>query len=357
MKSLEKVTIKQIAEKAGTSIGTVDRALSNRPGINPKTKERVLQVARELGYTPNLMASALSRKKQFRIGVVYAEKPAGFYSYIHQGVRQAAAEWQDYGIVVESLRTAALAPQEQKELLEKLDTAGYDALLINSAGEPTTQLINNIMACGVPVATFNSDAPESNRLFFVGCDSRQSGRLGGELMGKMLGGTGKVAIIGNFLNTSTFVERFGGFCEVIQREYPGVAIYPCAECYSDPERAYDITAGLLQENVGITGFFPTGYSATVGAVRALQEAGRRDVTVIGYDLSDSIMEALRSGWCTAVLYQDPFQQSYQAVRLMARYLIEGWKPCSKRLFVETKAVFRYNMENYTEAHLEESPFR
>ncbi|MDL2324891.1 substrate-binding domain-containing protein [Ruminococcaceae bacterium OttesenSCG-928-A16] len=357
MKPFERVTIKQIAKEAGTSIGTVDRALSNRPGINPATKARVLQVAQELGYTPNRMASALSRKKVLRIGVVSAKNPADFYSYIDQGITQAETELRDYGVVIERLYSPLLAPDEQRELLENLDYTKYDGLVINAGGEPSVPYINKFVAEGVPVATFNSDSPGSDRLFFVGSNSRQSGRLGGEMMGKLLGGKGKVAIIGNYLNTTTFVDRFGGFCEVIQREYPEISIYPCAECYSNPARAYSIMAGLLKEDLHINGFFSTGYSATVGAVEAIKEAGRRNVTVIGYDLSESIMQALKDGWCTSALYQDPFQQSYQALRLMVRHLIEGWVPPSKTLFVEAQVVFRYNMDSYTKEHLQENPFR
>lgn len=357
MKLDGKVTIKEIAEKSGTSIGTVDRALSNRPGINPKTKEKVLRVAEELGYTPNRMASALSRKKKIRIGVVSAVRPCGFYSYIDQGLEQAAREMQDYGVEIERLQTDVLGPDEQDELLKNLDYTRFDALAINSGGEPTRQHINRFMAAGIPVITFNSDSPDSDRLFFVGNDSRQSGRLGGEIMGKLLHGKGRVAIIGNYLNTTTFVERFGGFCEVIQKEYPGISIYPCAECYSDPERARDIMTNLLKEDLDITGIFSVGYSSTVGVTQAMQDAGRKDVTLVGYDLSDSIMEAMKNGWCTATLYQDPVQQSYQAVRLLTRYLTEGWRPHEKRLLVETRAVFRYNMENYSNTYLQHNPFR
>ncbi len=347
MKALGKVTIKDIAEKTGVSIGTVDRALSNREGISPKTKERVLQVAKELGYTPNRIASALSRRKSIRIGVVYAVNPSDFYDYINDGVLKAAAELADFGIEVERLRSDVLSPQEQLQLLRGIDLRSYDGFVINSGGEPTTSIINRIIKLGIPAITFNSDAPDSDRLFFVGSNSRQSGRLGGELMGKMLGGSGEVAVFGNFINTSTFVDRFGGFCEVLQKEYPGISIFPCAECYSQPDKAYELALGLLKMKESITGIFTTGYSATAGAARAVQEMQRSDIRLIGYDLTANTVEALQQGWCSAILFQDPFEQANQAVHLLAKHILDGWIPKKSHLFVETKAIFKYNLDNHS----------
>ncbi|GAE25309.1 transcriptional regulator [Halalkalibacter wakoensis JCM 9140] len=64
------VSIKEIARICGVSIGTVDRALNNRPGINPKTKEKILQVAKEKNYRPDYRAQSLVKGKTKTIGVV-----------------------------------------------------------------------------------------------------------------------------------------------------------------------------------------------------------------------------------------------------------------------------------------------
>ena len=65
------VTIRQIAEAAGVSRGTVDRALNNRGRINPQVKERIEQIARDMGYRPNQLGRALSMSRNNRIiGVI-----------------------------------------------------------------------------------------------------------------------------------------------------------------------------------------------------------------------------------------------------------------------------------------------
>jgi LacI family transcriptional regulator len=61
MAGTKRVTLKLIAQRAGTSIGTVDRALKDREGVRRSTKERVLTAARDLGYIPNPFSNALRR--------------------------------------------------------------------------------------------------------------------------------------------------------------------------------------------------------------------------------------------------------------------------------------------------------
>ncbi|MEM1484339.1 LacI family DNA-binding transcriptional regulator [Oscillospiraceae bacterium PP1C4] len=351
-----KITMNIIAEKCSTSIGTVDRALNNRPGINQKTRDQILRAAKELGYKPNRIAGALSRKKVIRLGVVYSFEPVDFYSHIEAGVERAKKELADYSVQVESIRSPVLSPIQQKELLNSIDLSKYDGFAINSGGTSIAEIINRFIAQGIPVITFNTDAPESNRLFYVGNNSRQSGRVGGELMGKMLSGTGKVTILGNFLGTTTFIERFGGFCEVIQEQYPHISLCTCAECYSDPLKAFQVVTEMLQQAPDINGIFSTGYAGTIGAAEAVKQLNRPDVKVIGYDLGKQTIESLNDGWCTAVLYQDPFQQGYQAVHLLARHLLDNWLPSQKQLHIETKIVMKYNMENSSNNELLEGRF-
>src|SRR5438034_778740 len=79
----ERRGIHLIAELANVSIGTVDRALHGRPGINEETSQRILQVARQVGYTPNLAARALSvAKNNLKVGVCVPREIHFFYDQL-----------------------------------------------------------------------------------------------------------------------------------------------------------------------------------------------------------------------------------------------------------------------------------
>src|SRR5690349_11190455 len=83
--------LRDIAAAAGVSIGTVDRALHGKPGISDRTRTRVLDAARKLGYRPNLAARSLSSRKRTRIAVVLPARISLFYDDVRAGIRDAAS--------------------------------------------------------------------------------------------------------------------------------------------------------------------------------------------------------------------------------------------------------------------------
>src|SRR6185436_5288850 len=81
--------IRDIADAVGVSIGTVDRALHDRAGINTRTRARILETARKVGYRPNLAARFLSSRKELRIAVCLPREIASFWDLVRDGIRQA----------------------------------------------------------------------------------------------------------------------------------------------------------------------------------------------------------------------------------------------------------------------------
>src|SRR5579864_5634835 len=83
-------TLRDIAKALGTSIGSVHRALHDNPGVSPMTKARVQQMARTLGYRPNLAARYLSSKKTLRISVNTLKGTTSFWDEVRAGIREEA---------------------------------------------------------------------------------------------------------------------------------------------------------------------------------------------------------------------------------------------------------------------------
>ena len=346
MPDTTRVTLKLIAQRAGTSIGTVDRALKGREGVREETRQRVLAVARELGYIPNPFANALRRLASIRLAMVYPEQPEPFYAPMTAGIMDAVADLSDFGVEVELIRYPLQKQDMEEALLSKLSSADYQGVAINSAGPRIAQQINRLIDDGLPVITFNTDSLSSRRHFFVGNDSVQSGRIGAALLGRFLGGKGTVTVLGNFVQATPFSERFGGFCETIHEEFPEMLIYPCAECFAEQRIASQSLIALLQNVPTVSGVFCTGYTSTVGAISALKQAGRKDIVLIGYDTSEELLSALREGWCDALLFQDPYRQGYAAVQTLAQYVLDGKTPDPRKVNTQTNIVIRQNAESY-----------
>ncbi len=346
MPDIKRITLKLIAQRAGTSIGTVDRALKDREGVRGSTKERVLAAARELGYTPNPFSNALRRMGSIRLAMVYPLQPGPFYAPITAGIDDAVRDLSDFGVEAEHIRFPMQKQDLEEEALEKLNLERYQGVAINSAGPRIARQIGRIADAGLPVITFNTDAVNSARRFFVGNDSLQSGRMGAALLGRFLGGEGAATVLGNFVQATPFSERFGGFCETIHEEFPSITLYPCAECCADRQLASQSLITLLTNVPQVRGVFCTGYTSTVGAVSALRQLGRRDVVLIGYDTSEELLSALADGWCDALLYQDPYRQGYSAVQALAQYVLDGKMPDTRKINVLTSIVIRQNADSY-----------
>jgi LacI family transcriptional regulator len=87
-----KVTMQQVADLCGVSIGTAARALNDRPGINKRTKEKILRVSRELGYRPHLLARSLRIGRTMTIGIVVYDLDNRFFAQLVNALETTAKE-------------------------------------------------------------------------------------------------------------------------------------------------------------------------------------------------------------------------------------------------------------------------
>ena len=341
-----KVTLKIVATEAGVSIGKVDRALNDRGGINLETRKRVLHIAEKLKYQPNKLAGLLARNKKLHFGIVYPEFDRDFNAAIDKGVTDASNELWDYGVTVEKIRYELQSPEAAFAKLNTIDYSQFDGLAINSVGRAIEEVINNIAGAGMPVITFNTDFPNSSRLFYIGSDLQQSGMMGGEMLATFIGYSGKVAVLGDFTRLTPSIERFSGFCEFLQTHYPDIHIHPCAQSYSETKAMARRLIELVQLIPDISGVFCTGYTSTIGALDALSILNRPDIQTIGFDITPKTVKALRESQLKALIFQDPYKQGYTAVKMLSRHLLEGYLPDKPYMYIENRIILKSNLDFY-----------
>ena len=164
----ERSGIHLIAELANVSIGTVDRALHGRGGIKESTRQRILQVARQIGYTPNLAARALSvAKASARIGVCMPREIHFFYDQLWSGVLDEARRVAQLGIQFVN-RPVQVLGEGDTEAFKELVQSGVDGIIL-TAGNPKDlrPLIDDAEEKGIRVVCVSTDAPESRRSSIV----------------------------------------------------------------------------------------------------------------------------------------------------------------------------------------------
>ena len=176
-------TIKEIAELAGVSRGTVDRVLNNRGAVSEQTARKVLDIARALQYRPNRAGIVLAaRKRNLKIGVILFDNGNPFFDEVLDGVQKKARELEDYNCCV-SVRRVGFDPDAQLAAMEEMAADGASGLILSPCNDPGIRdKINELDARGIPVITTNTDIENSARLAYVGCDFYRSGQTAAGLM-------------------------------------------------------------------------------------------------------------------------------------------------------------------------------
>jgi ABC-type sugar transport system substrate-binding protein len=176
--------------------------------------------------------------------------------------------------------------------------------------------------------------------------------MSAEMLAMTMFYAGKAAVLGDFARASPFIERFGGFCEYMQSYCPEIQIHPCALASSNSEAMAQRLVELTNLIPDISGVFCTGYTSTIGALEALNYIENKQIRIVGYDVTSRTAEALRNNQINALIFQDPYQQGYQAARLLARHLLEGFMPPKPYLFIENRIVIKSNLDNYVKLKVE-----
>ena len=199
------VTIQQIADKAGVSRGTVDRALNNRGRINPEVADQIRQIAEEMGYAPKNRKRSISSKGKLRIGVVTQLARSSFMLEVNRGIRQAAEELAEKGIALLVREGLSVDEEEQLDAIDALVREGIHGLAVMPVDCESIRMKLNwlIEEKKIPVVTFNSDIVGTKRSCYVGMDNRKSGRTAAGLLGMLTGGTGKILVITGFFTCSS----------------------------------------------------------------------------------------------------------------------------------------------------------
>ncbi len=120
------VTTKDIAKISGYSLGTVDRAINNRPGINRQTKEKILTIAKERGYIPDMRGRSLVSGKTMAIGVVVFDMGVRFFSQL---VFAMQSEVKKQGYMLYVIYTQK-GKKEEKQALTQLKSLNVDGIIL-----------------------------------------------------------------------------------------------------------------------------------------------------------------------------------------------------------------------------------
>lgn len=310
-KERRKVTLKTLSEKLGLSVATIDRALNKRGNVRQETYDRIMQAVKELNYSPNKSASYLSRRKHIRIAAIFQTYPQPLWEQIESGVRRAEEELADYGLELDIIRTDNHDVEAQLKTIEDvMKKGGYDGIAISSDGSfEVADLIDRAVSADVPTCTFNTDSPISKRLFYVGADYRDAGRLAADLLCGWIGGQGNVAFVLEKEDMYQFKEKVLGFREVLARHD---RVRMTGPLKINRRSFAESVQALKKELSAVDGIYLA--SGELADFAEIIGGWGLDVRLIGHDLTERVSDFLQKGIITATICQEPENQGYLAVK-------------------------------------------
>ena len=163
---MKRISTTELAKICGVSQGTVDRALNDRKGINPKTKEKILEVAKKFGYRPNIHARSIAGGKSHLIGVVVFDLRNQYFSDILMAIENYCAAIGYSTVVMFTDKSG----EKEIECIRNLYYMSVDGIIlcpVNSGEEYE----NFLVSLDIPVITFGN---RLNRIQYVGIDNAEA---------------------------------------------------------------------------------------------------------------------------------------------------------------------------------------
>jgi ribose transport system substrate-binding protein len=272
-----------------------------------RTKSFTLVVSLVFIFMVMFSAGNVCAEDQTYAMVVFL-KGSEFFNWAYGGM-QDAAKLLGADIKTELRGPATWDASQEARAIEQLIAKGVKGIIV-TAGDATTlnPAIDKAMAKGIPVITFDSDAPDSKRLCFAGTNNYEAGKVAGKSMVEWLNGEGEVGI-STFPGPNHLVERIRGFKDGLA----GSKVKVVATCNDEGKVAAAESAitAMLQAHPEIDAVFAAHGNPGPGAVAAVKNVGKEGkIQIMGFDFGMPVVEGIDKGQIRGTVGQNPYLMGY-----------------------------------------------
>ena len=274
------ITLKQIAETLGISITTVSKALKNYSDVSPKTKKSVLDLANELGYTPNSFAVNLRTKESRTIGLIIPEVVHHFFSNVINGIIHEA-EKNGYLVIILQSNESIEMEKKQVELLINKRVDGIIMSLSNESNDDAH--IKDIIKKEIPFVMFDKISKLIPCSKVIINDQKAAFNAVEHLIKK---GCKKIAHIRGPVNPQNAIDRFLGYKKALEKNmipFDSKLVYTCKNVTF--EEGKEFAKQIASEHPDVDGIFVITDLVAVGVLAHFNEVNIKvpeQVKVIGF---------------------------------------------------------------------------
>ena len=355
-----RITIADIAKKAGVSKGTVDRVLHKRGNVSPISKKKVLAAMQELDYQPNFIASTLAYNRTWHIAALLpnAEKDS-FWKNPIIGINRALKAVRDYGVRLTYFYFRDADAKHFEECAEKVLVGQFDGLIIAPIyAAEGHRFLEKCQAIRLPFIQINTFLATnlSQFLAYIGQDSYYSGRLAAKLLSLGQPKKRKVIILHlekAVLNSQHLIEKERGFQDFFkeQKKTEVEVVVASFETIHDKKRLRFFIADLLRQHADTKGIFVTT-SRIFHIIPILNDLHLEELTLVGFDLIEENISWLKREKIDFLINQNPLKQGYLALINLFHYLLRK-KELKPIQHLPLDIVMKENLAYYLEEQEEE----
>jgi len=330
-------TLKKIAKKAGVSVATASRVLNDRPSqirISEETKKKVLKIATELDYHPNIFARSLRTRKTGIVGVIVSDITDPYFGGIIDGVEKVLNE-NDYYFLLSSAQNS---PQKEELYLTRLRKSRVDGLLIlGGALRFTNGEVKQLASSSIPIVVVGRKSPHPN-ISSVTVDNFTGGFLGTEHLIKL--GHQDIVHIATVEPREDGKERLNGYRSAMEKY--GIK----DKCWIEKgditaESGCKVMTRILKKAPTPTAVFTYNDMSALGVMRAIRDQELRipeNIAVVGFD---DIPIAVHFDPALTTVRQPQEEMGRKGAKLLMRAIKENNKSNRREnIVLEAKLIIR-----------------
>ena len=347
----QQLTIKQIAEKAGVSVGTVDRILHNRGSVSAEAMQAVQAVLDKYEYRKNLHTSAVAFKKTGKsiklAAVIPHSKPGEYWDLIKEGLLRGLKEYGDISIDCYFAYFDQFDSYSCKKAFDEILCNNFSAVIVSPTFvEETKEFCCELDKKSIPYIYVDGKIPQCHPVASYMADQDSCGRLMARMIDAFTPWGGEVAIflpkrVGTLMSNNSLARK-EAFIDHYTSINPSRVLKECYYTTDNPEVNVTEMTEFFRFNPNVKGIavmISTGYVVS----DALNAIDRTDVSVGGFDITYGNERCIKDGTLTFVINQHPEQQGFNALESMLHYLLYGTPDSNMRELLPIDVVLRENI--------------
>ncbi len=314
---------------ANVSIGTVDRVLHNRGRVAVETRDKVLSIAKEIGYQRNIHASILagSHRTASICSLIPYQGMDPFWDQVHIGYEKALEQIGPHSVKVHTEEFDLFNSADFVEKVQKVDMEAYDGLIVAPIFHKEWKvLLQSLEESEIPHVLINTlvEDPTESFLCYIGPNSYQSGRLAASLLAMHCEIGDKVIMIPleqDFHNAHHMLEKERGFRDCFAEIAPFVKVITVEfEDYNNPEALGAFLTRKIQKHPTLKGIYTS--ASRIDKMAAFFEDHAVDhIKLVGYDALEGNLKYLHSRKIHYLINQNPALMGYLSLIYLAKYLV------------------------------------